>query len=439
MEEFLPTNMTVVCRLTESIDLDACAKMLTRVPVDFKIRVDKHTREKVPFFKKNGCIIGIRYKGISSGIRVGGNQLNNCIAIDLQCCDKNIHLKLSPNKITCVGVLSMNMAKESFEWVLSHIRMVNDHWKHFYTLSSEVRENTLEWFLKNIQKDNELYMFDDPIISELFNNVPENIDYNTVRYLSMFTYDSAEAIILCHQNCDNFINKIKIFYKLNDLEQQKIVESICKLYKGTVLQDDVLQKNDPHQDLDKIWNILQYKNEESEALLNEFITEIKLQKSKIDSPYLHFLNRIKSLLTFTPKKETSNICYINEPKFTDIHIANSVFNYKLNIEISLIEICNELFKRDYKVSFHNWNSRGSLIVNIPLNTIEEVDSETSSDIEIDDFIKDDKKINEGHMFQIYQKGSVRQTSPTLPNMAYWVKNMLINDILDIVNNSKIQN
>jgi hypothetical protein len=440
MEVFLPTNMTVVCRLTESIDLDACAKMLTRVPVDFRIRVDKHTREKVPFFGTNGCIIGIRYKGSSSGIRVGGNQLNNCIAIDLQCCYKNIHLKLSPNKITCVGALSVEMAKESFEWILSHLRMVNDHWKHFYSLSSEVRENTLEWLLKKIQKDNDLYMFDDPIISELFGNVPNDIDYNTVRYLSMFTYDSAEAINLCHQNCENFIYKIRNFYKLGDLEEkEKIVQSICKLYKGT------FEKYDPHQDLDKIWDILQYKNEESEALLNEFVIEVEIQKLKIDSPYLHFLNRIKSLLTFLPKEETSNICYTDEPKFTDIHIVNSVFNYKIGIEISLIKICNELFKRDYKVGFHNWNSRGSLIVNIPLNTIEEIDSETLSDVEIEpiseiediitNFLKDDKKINQGHMFQIYKKGSVRQTSPTLPNIAYRVKNMLVNDILDIVNNS----
>lgn len=444
MEDFLPTNMTVVCRLTESIDLDACAKMLTRVPVNFKFKADKHTRKKVPFFGTNGCIIGIRYKGSSYGIRVGGNQLNNCIAIDLQCSYKNIHLKLSSNKITCVGALAIEMSKESFEWILSHLKMVNDHWKHFYTLSPEVQENTLEWFLQNIQKDNELYMFDDPIITELFANVPDGVDYNTVKYLSMFTYDSTEAISSYHQNCENFIDKIQNFYKLDDLEEkQKIIGSIFKLYKETS------EKNNICQNIDKIWNILEYKNEESEALLNEFIIEVKKQKSKIDTPYLHFLNRIKSLLTFKPKGKNSNICYIDEPKFCDVHIVNSVFNYKLGTEISLIEISNELLKRDYNVGFHNWNSRNSIIVNIPLNTIEEVDTmsdieeinneiEDTSDIEeiITNFLKDDKKINEGHMFQIYQKGSVRQTSPTLPNMAYRVKNMLMNDILDIIKKSE---
>lgn len=436
-KNFLPTNMTVVCELSDIIDLDVVSKMLTRVPVNFKIKIVTNTREKVPFFGVNGCIIGIRYKGASCGIRVGGKQLNNCVAIDLQCCNKNVHLKLSPKKMTCVGVLSKEMGEESFGWILSYIQMVNGHWKHFHSLSSILQQDTLRWiteimFKKSDDVNDDLYMFDDPIILELFDFIPDNVDYTTAKYLSMFTYDAAE-IILLYQSFDVFISKIRKFYQLNTLEEQEeIVRQICQLYKNNVGQ----------LSFEEIWEFLSCNNQVSDSFFNKCIDEIKYQQSKVLTPYQSFLDRINTLLTFGEKDQISkNICYVKEPTFGNVNIENSVFNYNLGTDISLIKVCSELHKRGFNVGFHNWNSHKSLIVTIPLNMIEEIDEDTdfdgSCEIKDDDEIIEeminDKKANKAHTFQIYQRGSIRQTSPTLPHIAYQIKKILVDEILSIVN------
>jgi hypothetical protein len=144
-------------------------------------------------------------------------------------------------------------------------------------------------------------------------------------------------------------------------------------------------------------------------------------------------------------------------------ISNSVYNYTLGKEISLINMTMHLRKKGFNANFHNWNTT-YVNVSIPIlndsksssaSTPESILSgftESSTESEINDFETDDKveidselmkelisentleNKKEGkikvHRFIIYRGGSIKQTSPTSYEVALEVRNVILEALVD---------
>jgi hypothetical protein len=88
---------------------------------------------------------------------------------------------------------------------------------------------------------------------------------------------------------------------------------------------------------------------------------------------------------------------------SDCKISNSVYNYNIGLEVSLIELTKFLHKKGFNVQFHNWNST-HLKVSIPIMNEEEEEEET--------FSSSSGKIK-AHRFSVHRGGgSIKQTSPS---------------------------
>ncbi len=161
----------------------------------------------------------------------------------------------------------------------------------------------------------------------------------------------------------------------------------------------------------------------------EFITE-QAEKGIIDSRFATFLwqfsDEFENYKDFNNKlKSVLEIIYSNEQVIletdtvgvVDCKISNSVYNYNIGLDVSLIELTKFLHKKGFNVQFHNWNST-HLKVSIPI-----LDSKEESD---NDFDEEDESetIRTGsssssankikaHRFSVHRGGgSIKQTSPS---------------------------
>ena len=142
----------------------------------------------------------------------------------------------------------------------------------------------------------------------------------------------------------------------------------------------------------------------------------------------YFSKRIKDILYNIQKP-----IYTTLPAIKYKRISNSVLNYKLGQQISLIETMQKLLEIGcYKVGFHNAVSRNRKAkATIPIETIENlpdineiniitpstreefspISTETEDDIEDEDDDEDENK-KKVHTFSFSQSSSVTQYSPT---------------------------
>lgn len=153
----------------------------------------------------------------------------------------------------------------------------------------------------------------------------------------------------------------------------------------------------------------------------DFIVEQATINNSIDGRFAVFLwqfaDEFDNYIDFTRKiKAIIDICYSNENviletdevSIVDCKISNSVYNYNIGREVSLIELTKHLHKRGFSVSFHNWNST-HLKVSIPIiednqsiNTESTLETTTSSSNKI-----------KAHRFSVHRGGgSIKQTSPS---------------------------
>jgi hypothetical protein len=300
------------------------------------------TRNKIPYFGVSNVIVCIKYKGKVRGIRQNTGQMNNVVSIDLQCCNKNINLKLSRTGIQLTGASSEEMGNEAFEILCTHLNMIQDNIKLKNSLSEEIKKETVDWITGN------------PSLNmENFENPPEKINKELVSMLSGYFSE--------FDKYEDFCEKV------------------------------------------------------------------------------HKVMNINHLCTDNVKPLTSNI-------------SNSVYNYTLGKEISLLKMTNHLYSKGFNVSFHNWNCT-YLNVSIPIFNSSSSSSphsmassstlktESSADTkELEDLSDDEeetttiasKKPNKikAHRFIIYRKGSIKQTSPTTFTQALEIRNTLLESISD---------
>lgn len=127
------------------------------------------------------------------------------------------------------------------------------------------------------------------------------------------------------------------------------------------------------------------------------------------------------------------ICYKIEENIVDgelgiidCNISNSVYNYSLNKEVSLIALTKHLYKKGFSVSFHNWNST-QLKVSIPI--INDEMSETSEESVRTASTSSSGKIK-AHRFTVHRKLSIKQTSPTNYEQASEAREAFLAGIMD---------
>jgi hypothetical protein len=335
------STITMICTLEGEVDISIAHDVL---PVVYPLNLDGtrfyhpiKTRNKIPYFGIKDAIVCVKYKGGIRGIRQNEGQMNNVISIDLQCCNKNINLKLARSKIQLTGASSEEMGNEAFQVLCNHINSLHKEFNYINSLSEEVKIKTLESLI----------------------HYTKGLDEDSLIELEYEIYNT-----LLESGCDELL--LKFLYKY-------IID--CK----------------NHSEFEtKIRRVMTYKNISDKEI---FITSSR--------------------------------------------ISNSVYNYNLGKEVSLISLTNHLYKKGLNVSFHNWNST-HLNVSIPIlddeSTSKSSTPSSHKTFNTEDMDKEEEEIiNEKikvHRFIIYRGGSIKQTSPTSYKDAIDAKSILMNCLKD---------
>lgn len=158
MEEGIKaTTITMKCKLSTTVSM---LETYEFIPVMFLKDEDgnfhyqnKDTvvggRIKVPFYGINGVVVSVRYNDKSRGVRRGGGQLHNVVAIDLQLHDKNYNLKISRNNIQLTGAAYEENGIEAFKYSCDILMEVREKIENLKKISDEEREIILTHALSN--------------------------------------------------------------------------------------------------------------------------------------------------------------------------------------------------------------------------------------------------------------------------------------------------
>jgi hypothetical protein len=326
------STITMVCSLAGEIDIGAACEILQVFhplnPDGTKFYHPLKTRNKIPYFGIKNAIVCVKYKGAIRGIRQNKGQMNNVISIDLQCCNKNINIKLARQKMQLTGASSEAMGNEAFDAMCEIVNNLAVSLSYFSTLSEEVTRNTMKFLIEHTS--NPLGLNTLKPLGKV--KIPDNVDEMLLSFLNSY-YDD------------------------------------CTNHSGFV---------------DKIYRVMNFK---------------KIADSKIS--------------------------------VTHSRISNSVYNYSLGKEISLLSMTNHLYKKGFNVSFHNWCNT-HLNVSIPVlndksytpkskssttseNSLSTIHTEHSEDEEVaeeENEVQEKEEKIKVHRFIIYRGGSIKQTSPT---------------------------
>jgi len=328
------STITMITSLRGIVDITAAFRSLLifypKNPDGTRFIHPIKTRNKIPFFGEKNTIVCLKYKGEVRGIRQNSEQMNNVVSIDLQCCGKNINLKLAQTNMQLTGASSEKMGNEAFQILCDHLNRIESYIQYKNSIPESVRLSTLEWIIRN------------PTLTHPdLSSIPSNVD----RGLSQFLY--------------SYLSEFDSFEKYaNHIMRIMAIEKVCT---GTI---------------------------------------------EIDNS----------------------------------RIINSVYNYSLKKEISLIKMTMHLREKGFNANYHNWNE-SYVKLSIPIDDemksrtpesakslITELSDETAEDGD-EKKSKKEKKIK-AHRFIIYRGGSIKQTSPTKYEEAKEIRLILLDAISD---------
>ena len=107
-EQFTPSTMTIKGILSESININNLSQYLFIHHIfdetNQRVKKASGSRRKIDYYGREGDIVSVCYKNIRRGMRAGA--MNNMVTVDIQYLGNNIHLKISSNTITSVGISS---------------------------------------------------------------------------------------------------------------------------------------------------------------------------------------------------------------------------------------------------------------------------------------------------------------------------------------------
>ena len=150
---------------------------------------------------------------------------------------------------------------------------------------------------------------------------------------------------------------------------------------------------------------------------------------EINASKYYFYEKFKRLIEICYSRE-ENIC--DTPvAISECNISNSVYNYSLNKEVSLIALTKHLYKKGFSVSFHNWNST-QLKVSIPIinDTMSETSDESENSIHTVSTSSASSKKIKAHRFTVHRKLSIKQTSPTSYEHALEARESFLAGVMD---------
>lgn len=117
--------------------------------------------------------------------------------------------------------------------------------------------------------------------------------------------------------------------------------------------------------------------------------------------------------TLNPSGSGSESATLNP---TNINISNSVYNFSLGEDISLIQLTKHLIKKGFNVEFHNWNA-SHMKITIPV---------IENGVNV---ISNTNKLK-AHRFSVHRNGSVKFTSPTFYDKAMSIKKVFLDAVSD---------
>ena len=178
-QDYLPSTITVVSKLTQDLDVLAIAKFLPVIHLfdenDKRIKLISGTRNSIQYYGVENIIISVCYKKIRRGMRTGA--MNNMVSLDIQYLKKNIHVKLSSNSITCVGTSGLDQGVSVFNIIKNYIYMLNDNISFSHTIKN--KNQLLTWLFLNCIEDNKLLRLD-KITQRI---IKSNFNEDEIKYL----------------------------------------------------------------------------------------------------------------------------------------------------------------------------------------------------------------------------------------------------------------
>ena len=159
-KNYQPSTITIVSKLTNELDVTNVAKFLPVINLFDKtgqrIKLLSGSRNSIQYYGIDKIIISVCYKKIRRGMRTGA--MNNMVSIDIQILNKNIHVKLSSNSVTCVGTSGIEHGIEVFDVIKNYIYMLDSNIK--YCRNYENSPKLLDWLFTACVEDETLIRLD---------------------------------------------------------------------------------------------------------------------------------------------------------------------------------------------------------------------------------------------------------------------------------------
>lgn len=225
------TNMVISTTLSENINISAFVNLVALIPLNKEITMEK-LKNKIPYFGIDGAIISIRHDNSCRGLR-GKNKIGAFADMDLQCMNKNIHIKISQNKFNAMGILSVEMAERAFDYTLKHIEMTERNWERIRKIPNEIKISTIRWVWEN-QQD--------------LKNPPEDIDPFMVTMISLQLHETPTKEIYFDRMSKVLMNLTPI-YERRPVHSNIIIHNSVLVYNigGPVSLIETAQKLHAHK------------------------------------------------------------------------------------------------------------------------------------------------------------------------------------------------
>lgn len=211
-KNYKPSTITIVSKLTTELNVVNVAKFLPVIHLFDKngerIKLLSGSRNSIQYYGIDNIIISVCYKKIRRGMRTGA--MNNMVSIDVQIINKNIHVKLSSNSVTCVGTSGIEQGIQVFNVIKDYIFMLNDNIN--YCINYPRKDALTGWLMKNcVDDENELCR-----LGELNKKIKQ----------SVFSPEDKQFLNICSSYIDDFDELAKYKAKLIDFfECEPLFES----------------------------------------------------------------------------------------------------------------------------------------------------------------------------------------------------------------------
>jgi len=200
-EDYLPSTITVVSKVTNELNVIKLSKFLPVIHLfdsdGNRIKLISGSRNSIDYYGIDKIILSVCYKKVRRGMRTGA--MNNMVSIDIQLLEKNIHVKLSSNSITCVGTSGIEQGIQVFNVIKDYIHMLDSNIKYCSAYKNKII--LLEWLFTNCIKNDTLIR-----LNEL-TQIIKNSDFNE---------DDIKFLNICSCYIDEFDNFTNFEAKVED-------------------------------------------------------------------------------------------------------------------------------------------------------------------------------------------------------------------------------